>query len=757
MKRKTSELPTRIYNYGCLAPTAGADVVDEQLRLRTRYQNKLVEIERRKHEEQNRMTLAWSDELNGALTHATEQTLAAEEQYMAERSRTGDKSPASTALRVFMRARRAEVLAEARRLIEAARGEQPVRDLEAMQATVDRYDAAMKAARVAIKAARAGAGVRAETAPQVAHYREMRRCHEEARRLLNAERARLKSPALQCVKRAIGDVAGAEIRAARAVCGLYSATYLKAEESIKQAVQQAWTTAKKERTPFEPPRFRRHDGSGAVVVQLVGGITVAEAMSGEDTRLRIFRERSTPRVFSDAARAASPAMGAQDMRAEEERLNSPPARWGVRKYASEEERAAAWRARPEVERLGSSGRHARRRAAADARVMIRVGSNADQTPVWAEFPMIFHRPLPADGVIKWAWVLRRKVGLHFEYRFQVTLESAEFIPPAQPCGQGTVAIDIGWRNLRTAMGEAYNGEVRVAYLVDDQGREEEIRVPSKVLLGLDKVDDLRSIRDKNFNIARAALLTWLGEVHTETRCVTAVEPWNALALAVRLRNLVQWRAIAKLAAFVNAWERNRFAGDEQIFTTLSTWAKQDRHLLSWEANQRDRRINHRREFYRLVGVRLARTYANIVLEEFDLTKPEVNELKPVEESVPSDGRQQRSTKRVAAPGELRDSILKAAVKYGARVSKVDAAYTTQKCAECGFCPEEPWDASVEITHRCESCGAVWDQDANACRNLLALASAPVTPEEGGPLATDNAAETQTDTTAEESLSDRAAE
>src|SRR5258706_9141655 len=50
MKRKTSTTPTRVYSYGCLPPTAGADLVEEQIRLAHRYRNKLVEIERKRRE-----------------------------------------------------------------------------------------------------------------------------------------------------------------------------------------------------------------------------------------------------------------------------------------------------------------------------------------------------------------------------------------------------------------------------------------------------------------------------------------------------------------------------------------------------------------------------------------------------------------------------------------------------------------------------------------------------------------------------------
>ena len=51
-----------------------------------------------------------------------------------------------------------------------------------------------------------------------------------------------------------------------------------------------------------------------------------------------------------------------------------------------------------------------------------------------------------------------------------------------------------------------------------------------------------------------------------------------------------------------------------------------------------------------------------------------------------------------------------------KVVKKDCAYTTQMCGQCGAV--ETWDAEPAIMHTCASCGATWDQDDNACVNLL---------------------------------------
>ncbi len=53
-----------------------------------------------------------------------------------------------------------------------------------------------------------------------------------------------------------------------------------------------------------------------------------------------------------------------------------------------------------------------RRRRSRTAVRIRVAS-AGRRPIWLELPMVMHRPLPEDGVVKAAEVTRRRVGTHF--------------------------------------------------------------------------------------------------------------------------------------------------------------------------------------------------------------------------------------------------------------------------------------------------------------------------------------------------------
>jgi transposase len=698
-RKKTSTTPTRIYSYGAHRPTMNAQLVEDQLKNARRYYNELVSIERAKRTA-----------------------------IQAERLRHGQLAP--------------------------------------LTAAVDVLVAQYVAAKDALKAKRAGAGKLANVQAERTAIQAIAAQLKMARTALTAERDRVKNdpviqaqmqPALDQIK----DKARTDRKAARKVAsqtwGVRHGTYRRVEDAVIQAGKRpkkggapkiTRNGKPKLPTPWHMlPAYKPYDGTGSFGTQLtasdddernpnhVMGMTVREAFSCQDTRLQI-----------DPVPANTYQMR----------------------------------------------RHHRRRASR-TRVRIRIGSNKDRSPIWAEFPVILHRPLPDDAVIKWAYIVRKRIGLNFEYRFQLTIESKTFEAPTQPVGSGVVAIDLGWRNLipgpdwhdamkaarahgwRSPIEDARNGlldpkllddtqraeyarlqgranqlvepyGVRVGYWVDDIGNSAQIQLPERTRLGVQKPDDLHAIRAKNFDVIRRELSAWVaGLAHPLPHAIAerfipkavkrAAAATNSslpipsnLMIAARIAN---WGAESRMAALYQLWKQNRFTDTSTIsgqtvpeplmFAAIEAWDKQDRHLYRWEADQRDRRLNHRREQYRVFAANLARTYATIVLEDpesFKLTKAVFAEAPEPEDGLPMDGRLQRRTARLAAPGELREAIIKAAAKCGAKIVFVSPRLTTQRCHLCKFVPQSPWDAKPFIAHTCGGCAAGWDQDYNACKNML---------------------------------------
>jgi hypothetical protein len=492
--------------------------------------------------------------------------------------------------------------------------------------------------------------------------------------------------------------------------GLRQGTY----DRVEKAVQQAAASSKR------PLFFERYDGSGSIGTQLtekgsdrgeangVRGLTLPELYSAADTRLRL----------------GPPA--ALDRRPH-------PLLAGV----------TSWDEAARLPRKAS--KHAAR-----TWIDLRIGSNPDRTPIFARFPVVLHRPLPRGAVIKWAYVVRRRVGPNLEWHLQLTLESTTFDRPPIAIGSGACAVNLGWRRIFDEEGSPV--ALRAAYVVDGAGREREILLPEYTtsrggghdgprrlspFTAIGKIDDLAKIRDQLLECAQHDLSVWLaarGGVPSEwTSPIVRGDGTVGSAIADRLRGYASWRSCGKLRAVVAAWATARVAGDETIFAVLAAWAKKDRHLEEWAANQRAHMQAQRKDAWRRIAAELAQTYETILVGKGKIVEIAGWEKKRADEGDPSEGREQRRMSRLAAPGELRSEIEKAAHKTGARVIRCDEVRATQRCSACGHEDAEPWDAAPEITHRCAGCGRTWDQDANYCRNLLiasGYASGPVPPEDG---------------------------
>src|SRR3990172_2772711 len=172
----------------------------------------------------------------------------------------------------------------------------------------------------------------------------------------------------------------------------------------------------------------------------------------------------------------------------------------------------------------------------------RVGSTG-RDPVWAAFPMVYHRDLPPEATVKWARICCHRLGTHTKWSAQIVLDGLPEVTLPTPT-RGTVAIDVGWRR--------FDEGVRVATWVDDEGETGELLMPHELVERWHKVEDLRSIRDTNFNHARDELREWRSlETLPDSK---ALPDW----LRETTKALHAWRAPARLAALALRWRSQRF-------------------------------------------------------------------------------------------------------------------------------------------------------------------------------------------------------
>lgn len=359
---------------------------------------------------------------------------------------------------------------------------------------------------------------------------------------------------------------------------------------------------------------------------------------------------------------------------------------------------------------------------------------------WFAASALFHRPLPEGARVTWAYVVITTEFLRPRYELHLTINVPDCEDKLQGKRLDAVAVDLGWRVI--------DGRIRVAYWYGCDGSRGEVSLSSKLVNELGKARDVAGIADRHFDVAKRELLELRDKLSPEWQAELNVQSLRMLRSHSRLAQLVN-RLVSEfigestmLDALWSEWVEYRLQRGEERWCTpeegkrivahllsltgiqasvfwLYLWRRQDHHLLVWSSRAMARFYNRRRQIYREAAKFLAGRYETIVVESrsaeddrpMDLSKFAKRAKPECEETVAEDAN--RRLRTIVAPSELRLAIKQAAP---GRIGKRPASYTTSTCHACGkVCS---WDQSRYLMHTCEHCGAIWDQDENAARNLL---------------------------------------
>lgn len=332
------------------------------------------------------------------------------------------------------------------------------------------------------------------------------------------------------------------------------------------------------------------------------------------------------------------------------------------------------------------------------RIWIRVGSDG-RRPIWATVLSEVHREIPPGSQIKWVYLIARRVATKTNWTVQFVVSSANGFPRTDDATEGNVAVNLGWRTK--------DGEMRTAYWLGSDGEEGELVIPPAYLRRLPKCDALKSTRDKDFDTMKKELSRWMKE-HKPGNGLPAASADGYEWLRSRLDNLSHWRAQAKLALVSLLWRDLRFGGDEAIFCAVESWRKQDKHLYEWQENNRRKYQAWRLDLYRNFARDLRRKYKTLVLGKIDWR---VFQKKPrVEES--DEKKLARARKGMASPSILEGKLRNAF----SDVEEMSAKNITRTCHVCDKISGEV--NPQELIHTCVNCGSTFDQDRNACINLM---------------------------------------
>jgi hypothetical protein len=412
------------------------------------------------------------------------------------------------------------------------------------------------------------------------------------------------------------------------------------------------------------PHFKRWEGYGSVAVQLQHGLSVEDLLAGKDQRARLVTTEPPPVIVQDR-----PGRGPRPVLKDDS------------KRTKRRQRYTLWL------RVSSEGR----------------------APIWAKWHCLMHRSLPEGAEVTWAKVIKERLAgkdrwsLHLTLRIpdSETVQGHPFWDDVESVSKkqkptGVVALDLGWRRVDAGL--------RAAYAIGDDGTHYELILGPEIEKRLDRIDGkdgLESIRKKNFNAMQEWLVAWM-----------AGNPVPD-SIKERAKTLAKWESQARLAALTLLWRDNRFDGDDEVFTRLEEWRKQDKHLWSWETHLRDKVLRRRKHQYREFAAKLAKIYGTLILENLDLRDFQKREKTKDGKKTAKPPRTQQKT---VSPSELRLCLLNAFSSNCGLAAWVEPANTTLTCHACGLV--EKWDTAKELIHTCSGCKTLWDQDANACQNFL---------------------------------------
>lgn len=451
--------------------------------------------------------------------------------------------------------------------------------------------------------------------------------------------------------------------------GLYWSTYnivAAAAEAAAKDVPEFGRTINGAYIPGPDHHWPQEAEDGATVslgAQLQGGIDGSEVFGG-DTQIEI-----VPLVASKSE-ARSERLAAHRARNAARRADARTTTEAKRSFARE--RAGQWLLRM---RIGSTGA-------------------GNRQPIWAEWPIFLHRPLPAAAKIMQAAVTCRRVARHEEWSCQITVQTTEQKAGLEP-GSGVVGVDIGWRQIGDAL--------RVcAFWGEDGEAGMDLRLSADIISALRKCEELRSIRDGKRDV-------FLPRMRAALASIPDAPQW----LRERTKTLERWESCNRIHNLLAEWkEQGRIAGDKRAYTMLCGFCYRDHHLWEWEDCQRKKAIRRRREGYRAFAGALAKTYGVCALEDFDLRK--IARRKPVGDDEKAENETARSNRVLACTSELRDCLIKAFRAHGGLAVAMPAQDTTRECHITRTV--EVFDAAAKIRHR--TALTEWDQDDNAAHNLV---------------------------------------
>lgn len=317
-------------------------------------------------------------------------------------------------------------------------------------------------------------------------------------------------------------------------------------------------------------------------------------------------------------------------------------------------------------------------------------------------PIFFHRPLPQECRVKNVQLSWRKNGERIRGQLCLNISMGKQIKSNE--SKKACGIDLGWRKNNNAL--------LVATAHDTSGNIERLELDSRFLGGMDQVDRLKGYVD---DIVLEIFEKTSKNIEKLPDTISDIlKRYNEEKGHKNLNNI----SMKKIADVIRFYLVGGMASELPLY--LIDLYKRYRHLKDWMDNLRRKLILRRRETYRIFAKKIAETYSRIGIEDMDLSEmARVKSRITGDNELHIDARRQRV---IACVHSLRAEIEHQAVKRGSEIVYA-TKYTTMRCVSCGEITSQA-DRAIKIW-TCEKCGSSWDQDINAAKNLMAVATGEI--------------------------------
>ncbi|MEI7608549.1 MAG: hypothetical protein WCJ64_14320, partial [Rhodospirillaceae bacterium] len=325
-------------------------------------------------------------------------------------------------------------------------------------------------------------------------------------------------------------------------------------------------------------------------------------------------------------------------------------------------------------------------------------------------PLLYARPLPADGRIQQIVLTRRRGDRSpsGDWRYEVVFTLRVPEPAAKATGSAA-AIHIGWRTVDQG--------VRVATVADQHGVSYFV-LPGDLAARFELAAETLSRADSEAEAMRADLATRSHLQDAPPTVQADMESVRRARSGAGIARAMRWMA--------RNWKQHAADYCPADLADLATWSHADLETRWMARNIQANAVRHRRALVRTWVAELADRYYRVIVQTYDISR--LRRRNVVDEALPS---ARRNVQRMA-PGEIRAAVTMTLKSRGVLVVP-HADKATWCCHVCGAeqAPSDP----LALRARCPGCGAAWDVDDNAAKNALGVLVAGVADGDGATVAT----------------------